>query len=54
MAAVNKQITSNLNINNSQTKYLYMELFNVNDSNEAFKEQILKSNDEFDKIDDYK
>ena len=28
--------TSNLNSNNSQTKYLYMELFHVDDSNEAF------------------
>ena len=36
MAAENCQITSNLNSNNSQTNYLYMELFHVNDSNEVF------------------
>ena len=30
------QITSNLNCNNSQTNYLYMELFHVDDSNEVF------------------
>ena len=36
MAAENGQITSNLNSNNSQTNYLYMELFHVDDSNEVF------------------
>ena len=36
MAAENEQITSNLNSNNSQTNYLYMELFCVDDSNEVF------------------
>ena len=57
MPTDNKQITNNLNSNNSQTNYLYMELLHVDDSNEAFSgfcSQILKSNDEFDEIDDYK
>ena len=36
MAAENEQITSNLNSNNSQTNYLYMELFQLDDSNEVF------------------
>ena len=36
MGAENCQITSNLNINNSQTNYLYMELLHVDDSNEVF------------------
>ena len=36
MATENGQITSNLNSNNSQTNYLYMELFHVDDSNEVF------------------
>ena len=36
MATENCQITSNLNSNNSQTNYLYMELFHVDDSNEVF------------------
>ena len=36
MAAENCQITSYLNSNNSQTNYLYMELFHVDDSNEVF------------------
>ena len=36
MVAENGQITSNLNSNNSQTNYLYMELFHVDDSNEVF------------------
>ena len=36
MAAENEQITSNLNSNNSQTNYLYMELLHVDDSNEVF------------------
>ena len=36
MATENEQITSNLNSNNSQTNYLYMELFHVDDSNEVF------------------
>ena len=36
MAAENCQITSNLNSNNSQTNYLYMELFHVDDNNEVF------------------
>ena len=36
MAAENCQITSNLNSNNSQINYLYMELFHVDDSNEVF------------------
>ena len=33
MATENGQITINLNSNNSQTTYLYMELFHVDDSN---------------------
>ena len=38
MATENEQITItiNLNRNNSQTNYLYIELFHVDDSNEAF------------------
>ena len=36
MATENCQITSNLNSKNSQTNYLYMELFHVDDSNEVF------------------
>ena len=36
MATENGQITSNLNSNNSETNYLYMELFYVDDSNEVF------------------
>ena len=36
MATENSQITSNLNSNNSQTNYLYMEVFHVDDSNEVF------------------
>ena len=36
MDAENCQITNNLNSNNSQTNYLYMELFYVDDSNEVF------------------
>ena len=36
MAADNEQITTNLNSNNSQTNYLYMELFHVDDSNGVF------------------
>ena len=36
MATENEQITSNLNSNNSQTNYLYTELFHVDDSNEVF------------------
>ena len=36
MAVENGQITSNLNSNNSQTSYLYMALFHVDDSNEVF------------------
>ena len=35
MAAEHGQITSNLNSNNSQTNYLYMELFHVDDSNDV-------------------
>ena len=35
-AAENCQIISNLNSNNSQTNYLYMELFHIDDSNEVF------------------
>ena len=36
MAAENEQITNNFNSNNSQTNYLYMEVFHVDDSNEVF------------------
>ena len=36
MAAENEQITSNLDGNNSQINYLYMELFHIDDSNEVF------------------
>ena len=36
MAAEYGQITSNLNSNNSQTNYLYMKLFHVDDSNKVF------------------
>ena len=36
MAAENCQMTSDINSNNSQTNYLYMELFHVDDSNEVF------------------
>ena len=36
MATENCQITSNLNSNNSQPNYLYMELFHVDGSNEVF------------------
>ena len=36
MVAENVQLTSNLNSNNSQTNYLYMEIFHEDDCNEAF------------------
>ena len=36
MATENCQMTSDINSNNSQTNYLYMELFHVDDSNEVF------------------
>ena len=38
MAAENEQLTSNLNSNKSQTNYLCMELFHVDNSNEVFSE----------------
>ena len=37
------QITSNLNSNNSQTNYLNMELFHVDDSNEVFHNEDLRT-----------
>ena len=37
MATKNEQMAANLNSNNSQTTYLYMEIFHGDDSNESFR-----------------